>query len=280
MKKLLILIAVSMMIFTLAGCKTEKEEEVETVEEDIVEEVHEPVIKEYDSLKTININLGVNIEKAFEKAEDTGFYTIDDSIGVYEFDYRSHSWMIRASRDLMIDLSGIYEEGEYIPEAGTPIFYYGEEEYVSRFAYNKVQYTLTVNNDDLKPSDFEAVVVNYLDILSEDMDEDLKELCGLYFEEGDKGSMRVYPVTDQTVSLAISMPVEDSEEYNVWSMEEAYISGSMLKYDTCEHFIENPEDGTSIGVNDAVHGYFTIEDETLKWNGSGVVETSRYVFHK
>lgn len=272
MKKILILFALLMMSVSMTACQKKVEEEV------VIEPEIEPVIEHVININAINNILETKIVKVFDDAENEHCFVIDKEVGVYEFDYKDHYFMARTSLGLYKDLTGFYEEeSEIIADA--PVFFVGEESYATRFSYDDIQYSLTVNKgDDMSLQDFEAIIENWIDRLSDDMSEDLKDLCGQYYENGGKGSMYVYPKTRNTINLTVSMPLND-DEYSVWSMN-ARLSGTKLIYDGLSHFVENPEKGESLQIPDDTYGFFSIDDKNINWDGSGNTETSGYIFHR
>ena len=279
MKKLYILLFAFLMCISLSACQNTEEKNTEETED--TAEIVEPVYEKCISLDAINRILNVNLVKISNSATNETYRIKDRKTGVYEFDYKDRHWIMLASKDLMEDLSGVYEEGEYVPEAEMPVLCDDGDYFASRFAYNGVQYAIKVekcNDDSCSMTEFEAQVNAWLKDIASNLDKDLSPLCGIYFEDGGKGSMRIYPSTHNRVYVVISMPAEENE-YHVWTMK-AYMNEGRLSYLTKDHFVENSETGESVYVNDGVGGYFEIENRRLYWTGSKSEETSGYIFHK
>ncbi|MDO4198196.1 MAG: hypothetical protein Q4D13_04310 [Erysipelotrichaceae bacterium] len=270
MKKLLTIL---LLFICISGCT--KSETV--IEEPVMEEYTAKYVS-YSDLDVVNAIIGSEMTILDEKCENEVYKVLDDSIGIYESDYQDMHWIINSCKDLGIDISGTYTEDETVPEAGNPVYYCTDKIKISRFAYNGVQYSICVEDEEhYKENEFVEIVNSYISDMAKNSYEKVTSLVGLYYEQSGQGSMQISLAGSDSLYITISMP-RDEKEYDCWSMV-AHRYGSRIVYGSSEHYLENIETNESVAVNDGIGGYFEISNDEIRWTGSLNSQTSGYVFH-
>ena len=275
MKKISILFLFLLILTCLTGCKEKLEEEIIKPEEPLLEDT----VTKLETLDELNETLGSNLVTLSGEKENEEISLINNETGVYSFEKSGMKYVMSVSKDIYSDLTGLYQEGEYVPEAGAPVFHIEKNKKVSRFAYSDMQYVLILEDDDsITDLEFMELVYRWLYAIGADAADEIKEIAGTYYEETRNGSMQISFADENSVYVSISIP-EDEDAYNNWSFK-ATVSSSKLVYESSQHFIENYKTNESVSVNDGIGGFMEMEENKIRWTGSGNVDTSVYIFNK
>lgn len=95
--------------------------------------------KDFDSLEALNEEIGTNIVKVNDDVTNETFMVIDDVVANYSFDYDGASWIIKGSKIMNEDISGIDDDSF---QEGQDYFAYTDDYCYERFFTSDHQYVI------------------------------------------------------------------------------------------------------------------------------------------
>lgn len=159
MKKLIKILAVSLLLFTFACSKNDNGGGMPN-----------PMV-EYESLDAINKKVGCNlIQPGVMGITDEKYYVIADTLAQYNFSLNGYDFTFRASKDMNEDISGVYVgNGTLFSlfDSKDPVNITGEGVKGYRFFTDDTQYTIIADQaDDLDEMKFVGLCEEIMSIIA------------------------------------------------------------------------------------------------------------------
>lgn len=282
MKKLFILLAVSVLFLYPAFCPAEGSEEPA----DASAESFNP-IAEYGSLEEINELVGVRlIRPDVTGISNENFSVIGGTIAQYICDIDGQEWTFRGAHITDEDISGIFNENnEFAPEQDFAL--YTGEVFLNRFFDGDRQYTVTVTDpigddgkSDLNAETFADICLELELIQKHHTDDptvgdyrnpDRPEIFAVIERHGDVYNIVINRILSATEMLS-------------WTVYDAVRDGDRLTYQGEEtgRYTYSTEGDLISSEESAVNGvgFFELKDGALLWTGAVGEECREWVFEK
>lgn len=257
-------------------------------------------VKGYESLQDVNEVVGCQLcHPAVMGVEDKAYFSIDCGdymIGEYDFRVNGRAYMLRASKNVDVDICGIYDESGMLfdhvelPEATIQVYdVTADGTIVSRWIsldQNGIgwQYVLAAFEAD------EVFAESFYSIASEMafltgftwVEMSVDALIGQYEDTWSQRAMgNIEACDDHRVQITIHWS-SSAWEYTEWTMTASEQDGRLV-YDDCTcRNICCDENGkvTSEIVHEQGEGWFVVRDTALYWEGAADEQCRECIFAK
>lgn len=280
MKKLFIVVLVSLFMLSLVGCEQAKDEGNANHEEDnsSVVGLANPMVS-YDSLDEINNKVGVEIiSPAVMGKENEKYFVISNEIAEYDFDLNGNSFTIRGALITDSDISGMYDENNTFT-SGEDYTLYTNEFYLERFFDSNKQYTVVVKDPgDLSEESFMNICME-LEVIMKWHRND--PIVGDYHDTvSERANCSVERSGDEYTILVDWS--SSASELTTWMMS-AKKDGNKLSYagENITYYVYDENgDATTRETASNNLGYFIFEDDKLYWKEASESSLEECIFEK
>lgn len=273
MKKILSVLLILIACLSLVACDFNKKENP---------------MATYESLDEINKLAGVNICKPEGmEISDEKFLMTDNQTAAYQFVSNGYIYYIRACKDTVNDMSGIFINNKPAFEGVTDKVAFAEADgyKVYRFILGNKQYCFGVNDEGkLIMDDFSMQFANLKNqMIQETTLKEVKDLLGTYQDSYSQRANAEVVIGEDINQVIVTISwANSSDEIEEFICECKYDMGKLI-YDKISHNLitQSSKDGIAkTELNDYSSGYFSIKDNKLYWDGSGNESTSKCVFER
>ena len=273
MKKILTLLLITTICFTLFGCKDKNSSE--------------DAYKQYETLQEINDVANVLIVKpGVMGISDEKFYVIEGKVAAYGFNLNGYDYFIRGTKELSFDMSGIVNGSEPLFKSLDEKIQYGQtNEYKAyRFILGNIQYIFGVkDNGKIEKELFEGQSEEVFNALCyEATTQEIKNALGTYYDSYSQRAVLNISLTNINeilIDIVWSSSANETDEWLIQTIPQTH----KVEYENIIHkkIISNEDETTTETLlDDYGSGYFEYENEILKWTGSGNENTSSCIFEK
>lgn len=282
MKKVFNILCIVMLAICITGCNN-KNEEAANNQPVIGGNTPNPMV-EYGSLDEIN---GVAKTKLFHPAipgvSDEKFFVVSDTLAHYAFSANGIDYVFRGSKNINEDISGVWIGDATAFENSTENYdiVISENAKCAKMLIKDTLYVLIANDKgSLSEEQFNNIADEFHNILlTNASNESVNALVGDYMDRiSQRAIAHVKLVEVDTVAIDIHWgnSVESHEE---WQIIAKYENGRLV-YEMGQINHLHYDGDAAVQVNDAVSGYFEIEDDVVAWSGSNIDSTSSCEFEK
>ena len=282
MKKLLNVLLILLISFSIVACSSNSTTETEEKEEETSgnASMANPMVS-YDSLEAINKKVGVNIiSPAIMGKDNEKFFVIADKIAQYDFELNGSKFTVRGALETNEDISGIHDENNVF-NPNEDFVFYTNDFYLDRFFDVNKQYTIVLTNPgDVTEEQFSNICSEFENIMKWHNDD---PIVGEYQDSVSQRATAIVERFGDTYNIVVEWP-SSSNELTSWYMYEAVLNDGKLEYQKEEmyHSIFD-ENGDTVSSDEKVNttpGYFTIEDNKLYWTKASEEYLQECVFEK
>lgn len=280
MKKLFIVVLVSLFMLFLVGCDQVK---------DMVDTNHKednsgfvglanPMVS-YDSLEEINKKVGVEIVSPAVMGKDKEkYFVIDNKIAEYDFNLNGKTFSVRGALIYDEDISGMYDENN-IFASREDFVVYTNDYFLDRFFDGDTQYTIVVKDpDDLSEESFSNICMEFEDVMKWHSND---PIIGEYYDIVSQRATCLVEREGSEYTILVDWGIS-ANEYKSWFMT-AKKDGNKLTYsgETITHtiFDENDNPTTDETASNNL-GYFVFEDDKLYWKQASEKNLEECIFDK
>lgn len=294
------------LAMTACGSKQPAASTVESIQTEETEQIANMAnpMTEYTSLDALNAVSGTKLVKpGVMGITDEHFYLIECgeySIAEYSYDLNGIHYVLRGA-PVTEDISGVYLRGKAAFDSSSDgqEFIYEDDMKLARWFNTEGQYVFMAQDDGkLDEKTFTSMAGEIKTLTNQFTNDgghdetegesvafvyDVSSLVGNY---EDSTSQRAHLEAVATEDGALDITVywgNSASETSEWHMTAWLTADGRLEYDNCENLIvTNEESGDSSTelIYDGGSGYFTVENNTLHWNGAADDNCKDCVFEK
>ena len=284
MKKLLSTLFVLLLGLSICSCSTNASQEIKQTEEPTDEpSIGMPnPIKQYDSIKDINGKTGVNmIIPPSVPATDIVYSTISDEIAQIDFKLDNHRWIVRGSKTVDQDISGIHNENNVF-NSGEDFGLYTNDYYIDRFFKEGFQFTIVMETGGEYYD--ETIFGEYVFDLETALKNasDPNKIAGSYADSvSQRATMNILKF-DNLYDITVIWPDSASKETQ-WYISASYKDGKLAYGGEQLSIYEYDEEGNMNFIDSKESnyaGYFEVKDGKIYWTGAEQDQCKECIFEK